>query len=94
MSAVTACNLALDGCGVVILLLFLLPQFSYIYGKGVNRHKRRLLNDAAVIHLFGLLIRFGGSISRQVEHRFPRRSPSPPSPLCLELSPCSSPFSA
>lgn len=66
MSAVTACNLALDGCGVVILLLFLLPQFSYIYGKGVNRHKRRLLNDAAVIHLFGLLIRFGGSISRQV----------------------------
>lgn len=66
MSAVTACNLALDGCGVVILLLFLLPQFSYIYGKGVNRHKRRLLNDAAVIHLFGLLIRFGGSIGRQL----------------------------
>ena len=72
MSAVTAgsgpsaCNLALDGCGVVILLLFLLPQFSHIYGKGVNRHKRRLLNDAAIIHLFGLLIRFGGSISRQL----------------------------
>ena len=65
-SGPSACNLALDGCGAVILLLFLLPQFSHIYGKGVNRHKRRLLNDAAVIHLFGLFIRFGGSVSRQV----------------------------
>ena len=61
-----ACNLALDGCGVFMLLLFLLPQFSQLYGKGVNRHKRRLLNNAAAIHLFGLLIRFGGSIGGQV----------------------------
>lgn len=63
MSAATVCSTTLNGCGSLILLLFLLPQLSLHYSRSVNRHRQRLLNDAAVVHLFVLILRMTGSIS-------------------------------
>ena len=60
MSPSFVCNLTLDGCSVVILLLILLPQFIQNHGKGVNRRRNSLMNDAAIVHLFGILIRIAG----------------------------------
>ena len=63
MSPSLVCNLTLDGCSVIILLLILLPKLIQNHGKGVNRRRNSLLIDAAIVHLFGMLIRIAGSVS-------------------------------
>ena len=63
MNSFFVCSLTLDGCSVIILLLILLPQFIQDPGRGVNRRRSSLLNDAVVVHLFGILIRIAVSVS-------------------------------
>ena len=63
MSPSFACNLTMDGCSVLVLLLILLPQLIQNHGKGVNRRRNSFLNDAAIVHLFGILIHIAGYVS-------------------------------
>lgn len=63
MDTALICNTILDICGVLILLVFLLPYFSGGRIRTINRRKRNLLFYAALVHFFALLLRFAGRIS-------------------------------
>lgn len=57
-----ACNLILDCCGILILLLFLLPLFIRKQTGGFNRQKMNWLLYSAIIHLFVLVILLAESV--------------------------------
>ena len=57
-----ACNLILDCCGILILLLFLLPLFIRKQTGGFNRQKMSWLLYSAVIHFFVLVINLAESV--------------------------------
>ena len=57
-----ACNLVLDCCGILVLLLVLLPFFIRKHTGSVNRRKMALLLYSAVTHLFVLAIHLAESI--------------------------------
>ena len=63
MDIINTVNLLLDGSGILILLLFLLPAFLGS-SKALNRRKRNLLLYAALVHLFALCVRLVGTVSR------------------------------
>lgn len=54
------CNIILDSCGVLILLLAVLPYFTGIYSRKANRRKGNLLFFAALTHFFVLVFRIAG----------------------------------
>ena len=57
-----ACNLALDCCGILILLLFLLPFLIRKDTGGFNRRKMGWLLYSAITHLFVLVIGLAESV--------------------------------
>ena len=63
MDNIMCFNMALDGSGVLILLMLLLPFFCVGRISTVNRHKRNLLFYSAMTHLFALLLRLTALIS-------------------------------
>lgn len=66
MSPSQACSVTLDGCGALILFLFLIPQLLHSADRRKNRRRQRLLNEAAICHLFALLLRSVGFLSALV----------------------------
>ena len=56
-------NAILDGCGVLILLLSIVPYMHSGVGRQLNRRKRDLLFYAALAHLFVLIMRLTGTLS-------------------------------
>ena len=56
-------NIILDACGVVMVLLLLIPHLSGGPGSRFNRRKLEWLLYAALGHIFTLCIRLMGSIS-------------------------------
>ena len=62
MTTRIACNLILDCCGILILLLFLLPFFVRKQARKFNRKKTSLLLYSAVIHIFALVILLAESV--------------------------------
>ena len=57
-----ACNLVLDSCGILILLLYLLPLFLRKHTWGFNRRKMNLLLYATIAHLFVLVLQVAESV--------------------------------
>ena len=56
-------NIILDACGVVMVLLLLIPHLSGGPGSRFNRRKLEWLLYAALLHIFTLCIRLTGTIS-------------------------------
>ena len=56
-------NIILDACGVVMVLLLLIPHLSGGGGSRFNRRKLEWLLYAALGHIFTLCIRLTGTIS-------------------------------
>ena len=56
-------TIVLDGCGLLILLLLLIPHFSENPSGRFNRRKRDLLLYSALLHFFVLCVRLTGSIT-------------------------------
>ena len=57
------CKFTLDSCGILILLMLLLPFFFGNDLRKTNRRKGNLLLYAASMHLFALLLRLAGAVS-------------------------------
>ena len=57
-----ACNLILDCCGILILLLYLLPFFLRKHTGEFNRRKMSLLLYSTITHFFVLVIHLAESV--------------------------------
>ena len=57
------CNIILDSCGLLILLMLLLPLIGGRYGRKLNGRKQNLLFYAALMHLFVLSLRLVGHVT-------------------------------
>ena len=56
-------TIILDGCGLLILLLLLIPHFSENPSGRFNRRKRDLLLYSALLHFFVLCVRLTGAVT-------------------------------
>ena len=63
MDTILIYNAILDGCGVLILLLSIVPYMHSGVGQQLNRRKRDLLFYAALAHLFVLIMKLTGTLS-------------------------------
>lgn len=61
MDTILFCNAVLDGCGVLLLLLSIVPYMRGGVGRQLNRRRRDLLFYAALAHLFVLLLKLTGT---------------------------------
>ena len=63
MTAATACNLALDAGGILILFLYLVPVWVGKTERNSNRRKQALLLYAVMAHLFTLFTHLAALVS-------------------------------
>ncbi len=63
MTTAIACNLALDACGILILLLYLVPVWVRKSEGNTNQRKQALLLYAVMAHLFALFTHLAALVS-------------------------------
>ena len=56
-------NIILDSCGLLILLMLLLPLIGGRAGRKINGRKQNLLFYAALMHLFVLFLKLAGLVT-------------------------------
>ena len=56
-------TIVLDGCGLLVLLLLLIPHFGENPSGRFNRRKRDLLLYSALLHFFVLCVRLTGAVT-------------------------------